>query len=219
MRSNVKNTNYSLVFFLAIFLLTVTGYVYPAPLPSKEVERKIRNIYADANKLIESQKVEIIILYSEAGKDGYDIKNWHLASSKSNYERGADEARIFIANGHIIKTRLVTQSLSGDWAYVVEYYYYQNGDVAFIYEGNTTYNGYIIKNGEKATPDSPFVVEKRSYFSEYGTKVKSLSKAFLRDSGEPVPLSQIQDINPNKYGSVCTLPFIKLIREKIKMCK
>src|SRR5438034_1047027 len=80
-----------------------------------------------------------------------------------------------------------------------------------LFEGNTTYNGYVIKNNVKVEPKGPFVVEKRSYFSEEGKRVRFLQKAYLRETGEAVPITQIQDINEEKYGAVCSLPFISLI--------
>ncbi|HLQ26600.1 MAG TPA: hypothetical protein VK138_12075 [Acidiferrobacterales bacterium] len=167
---------------------------------------------------MEKNKTEAIALRSEAGKDGYEIKKWHLTDDKQNYETGAYEARVFIVDRNVIKTRVVVQSLSGDWADVIEYYYYENGKLAFIYEGNTTYNGYVIKNNDKVEPDGPFVVEKRSYFSEDGKRVRFLQKAYLKKTGETVPITQIQDINLQKYGAVCSLPFVSLMQDRVKIC-
>jgi hypothetical protein len=168
---------------------------------------------------VDKNKAEVVTLYSEAGKDGYEIRGWHLAGDRQPYQRGAYEARVFIVDRNVVKTRVVIQSLSGDWANVMEYYYYADGKLAFLFEGNTTYNGYVVKNNEKVEPNGPFVVEKRSYFSQDGKRVRFLQKAYLKESGEAVPVTQIQDIDEEKYGAVCTLPFIRLIENKIRACK
>jgi hypothetical protein len=216
MRSNVKqNPYFAACFWIALLLPSIS---YGAS-PEEEVVSKIREIYVQTSQLVENKKTEVIILRSEAGKDGYDIKKWHLADDKQNYETGAYEARVFIVDRNVLKTRVVIQSLSGDWADVIEYYYYQNGKLAFIFEGNTTYNGYIVKNNKKDEPDGPFVIEKRSYFSEDGKRVRFLEKAYLKKTSEAVPITQIQDINIDKYGAVCSLPFISLIQDKVKACK
>jgi len=216
MRSNVKQNGYIVASFWVAFLLPVTSY---ATSSEEEVVNKIREIYARTSQLVEKNKTEVITLHSEAGRDGYDVKKWHLAGDKENYETGAYEVLVFIADRNAIKTRVVVQSLSGDWADVIEYYYYQNGKPAFIFEGTTTYNGYVIKNNEKVEPDGPFVVEKRSYFSEDGKRVRFLKKAYLKKTGKTVPVTQIQDIKLDEYGAVCSLPFISLIQDKVKVCK
>jgi len=185
---------------------------------STDVVERIREIYAQANLHIEKNRVEPVILRSEAGRDGYEIKRWHLQSETREYEVGAYEVRAFIVDGQVLKTSVELQSLSGDWAYVVEYYYYQNGKVAFIFEGNTTYNGYVVRSGKKVAPEGPFVVEKRSYFSGDGVRVRHLEKAYLKRTREVVPITQIQNIEPVKFGAVCSLPFISLIRERIRVC-
>ena len=216
MRSNVKQNGYIVACFWLALLLPVISY---ASSSEEEVVTKIRKIYVRTSQLVEKNKTKVITLYSEAGKDGYDIKKWHLAGDKQNYKIGAYEVLVFILDRKIIKTRVVVQSLSGDWADVIEYYYYQNGEPAFIFEGTTTYNGYIIRNNEKVEPDGPFVLEKRSYFSEDGKRVRFLKKAYLKKTGETVPVTQIQDIKLDEFGSVCSLPFISLIQDKVNECK
>ncbi len=215
MKSNVKRSGCIATCFWVVFLLPVISC---ASSSEEEVISKIREIYSRTSQLVEKNKTEAIALRSEAGKDGYEIKKWHLTDDKQNYETGAYEARVFIVDRNVIKTRVVVQSLSGDWADVIEYYYYENGKLAFIYEGNTTYNGYVIKNNDKVEPDGPFVVEKRSYFSEDGKRVRFLQKAYLKKTGETVPITQIQDINLQKYGAVCSLPFVSLMQDRVKIC-
>ncbi len=215
MNGTVKQRGYIVACLWVASLLPVTTY---ASRSEEDVVRKIRDIYARTYQLVEKKKTEIVIIYSEAGKDGYDVKRWHLAGDKQEYESGAYEVRVFIAEQRVIKTRVVVQSLSGDWADVIEYYYYQNGEPAFIFEGTTTYNGYVMKGNEKAEPDGPFVVEKRSYLSENGKIVKYIKKAYQKQSGKTVPITQIQDVKLAEYGSVCSLPFIGLVNERVKVC-
>ncbi len=211
-----KRNGYTAACFWLIFLLPLTSY---ASSSEEKVVRKIRDLYERASELVAKGKTKVITLHSEAGKDGYDIKKWRLAGDKENYEKGAYEARVFIVDQNVVKTRVVIQSLSGDWANVMEYYYYPDGKLAFLFEGNTTYNGYVIRNNDKVEPNGPFVVEKRSYFSEDGKRVRFLQKAYLKETGEAVPITQIQDINEEKYGAVCSLPFISLIENRIGPCK
>lgn len=211
-------TQTTLIFTIALTALLVST-ACDASLPEEDIVRAIRKIYARTSQLIEKNKTEVIILNSEAGQDGYEIKRWHLAVDKQNYEAGAYEARVFVLDGDVLKTRVVTQSLSGDWAVVTEYYYYPNGKIAFIFEGNTTYNGYVTKADENGQSQGPFVIEKRSYFSEDGKRIRFLKKAYLKRTGQEVPMDQIQDIDLEKYGPVCLLPFIDLIRDKVKACK
>jgi len=211
-----RQNRYIATCFWLTLLLPVVGN---AASSEEEVVNQIRKIYARTSQLVEKNKTEVITLHSEAGKDGYDIKTWRLVGDKQNYEKGAYEARIFIIDRNVVKTRVVVQSLSGDWANVIEYYYYPDGKLAFLFEGTTTYNGYVIKNNEKVEPNGPFVVEKRSYFSEDGKRVRFLQKAYLKETGAAVPVTQIQDIDEKKYGAVCSLPFISLIEIRITACK
>lgn len=178
----------------------------------------IRELYSHVSGLVEARKPQLIELHSEAGADGYDVKRWHLAGEKQPYEHGAFEVMVFVLDREVIKTRIVVDSLSGDWADVVEYYYYRTGRPAFVFEGNTTYNGYVLEGGEKKAPSGPFVVEKRTYLSESGKQIRVLRKAYLRDSGKAVPLAQVQDVTFAVYGSVCSLPFISLIQDRVAPC-
>ncbi len=170
-----RQNRYIATCFWLTLLLPVVGN---AASSEEEVVNQIRKIYARTSQLVEKNKTEVITLHSEAGKDGYDIKTWRLVGDKQNYEKGAYEARIFIIDRNVVKTRVVVQSLSGDWANVIEYYYY---------------------------PD--------------GKRVRFLQKAYLKETGAAVPVTQIQDIDEKKYGAVCSLPFISLIEIRITACK
>jgi hypothetical protein len=203
--------------FAIALLLSTTNLVYAS---NPEIV-EIRKIYNDVQKEILSPKTKVIDLVSEAGQDGYVIKDWHLKSDKQEYKKGAYEALVSVSNKRIIKTRIITQSLSGDWAYTIEYYYYENGRVAFIYEGTSTYNGYEIVNNEPTSTGKLFAVEKRSYYSRNGKRIRFLIKAFLRRSEKPIDPGQVQDIKADKeYMSICELPFLSKINARnSKACR
>jgi len=191
---------------LAIVLLIVMTKSVFATNP-KIVE--IRKIYNEAQKEISSHKTVDIGFISEAGRDGYVIKDWHLESDKQDYKKGVYEAHVSVFNKQVVRTRIVMDSLSGDWAYVIEYYYYDDGRVAFIYEGTTSYNGYEIVENKPTSTGKLFAEERRSYYSRDGKRIRLLTKAFLRHSGKPVDPGQVQDIEMDKkYMSICDLPFI-----------
>lgn len=200
--------------------LALAAFLAPGPVRSSEEQevKNIRALYSRATDLVEAGKTQAVALRSEAGADGYEVKRWHLADDKQPYEPGAYEAIVFVLDRKAVKTRVVVESLSGDWADVVEYYYYPTGGLAFVFEGNTTYNGYVLEGREKKAPSGPFVVEKRTYLSESGKQIRALRKAYLRESGRAVPLSQVQDVNFAGYGSVCSLPFIALIQDRVAPC-
>ncbi len=202
--------------FIALVIVALLPKAFASPNYLINQIDKIRKIYSHSTESVHNKNAKRTIIYSESGKDGYEIKQWRLADEKNNYIKGAHEVRIFIENRSIVKTRHVIQSLSGDWAYLTEYFYYTNGNIAFIYEANVTYNGYILKEGKKISPDGPFVVEKRSYYSEDGERIRYLKKSFLEKSGKAIPNTQIQDISPVKFGSIPELPFFNLIQSKLK---
>lgn len=200
--------------FLFVSVISLVGPNAQGDQTTSASIAEIKELFNSAVSRIREKRSQITILYSEAGKDGYDIKSWRLEHDGSQYKRGVHEAHIFKYKNRIIKARIATQSLSGDWAYVTEYFYYPNGDLAFIFEGNVTYNGYVVKNGKKKSPNGPFVVEKRSYFSKQGIRIRYLRKAYIKRTKEKVPLDQIQNIDLEKYGSASSLPFFELIRNK-----
>ena len=187
---------------LLCFYMVLAG----RPVFADQVE-KIRSLYTDVNKIIERGAAKET--YFQLGSKGWEKSA--RTSAKSNSDSDLTEsAKVYMINRKLLKTTMLVTSPSGDWVSTSDYYFYENGKTAFIFESYLTYQGYDFDKGEDLPP-GPYIIEKRLYFNENGQEVKSLTKSFIKSSKKEIPIKYLKKNQFDIYSDTKSLPFYNLL--------
>jgi hypothetical protein len=156
----------------------------------------IRALYAEVNEAIAAGHAEETVFVA-VGEE-YRARRWRRVAAGAKLP-AADDAYVFVATVHRIggvvrKLRIVTDTPSGDWQNVVEYWFRAGGRPAFRLERHSTFLSALELEG-------PFVVERRSYFSDAGRKIRERERAFVKRTGKDVPVREIQHIDTDVFLS------------------
>lgn len=205
-----KIMNIELIFTLISILLVSPLYSFGNEF--QEI-KEIKSLYTRINRIIKEGKVQIILLYADS--DGYDIKKWNKLQNLDEKclikKQSIYKAWVYLYQNNIVKTIIHIDSISKDWNNTTEYYYYDNGKVAFIFRHHFTFLANLTD--EKGMDiEGPFIVEERVYFNRKGERIRFLKKAFIKHNKKEVPEEEVQQINPEFYLNVDSLPFINLIK-------
>lgn len=146
---------------------------------------EIRALYARANKLIDVKEVQVELLAS----DLYG-KEWRfLADMKA---RGRDDDVLVTAYWYDGKLfRLDEEGGNGDAGVETQYFFYDNGNVAFEFRRlETIFAGCGNGSRESKTVDGVLesfgVSETRTYYDREGREIKQLKKTFWPKTGKPL---------------------------------
>ncbi|HAS54018.1 MAG TPA: hypothetical protein DCS42_07760 [Nitrospiraceae bacterium] len=162
-----------------------------APSFSGDPLQEIRDIYAAVNKTIEEKKAQVILFYT-SDKGWKEAKDPEQKEFKDIDEMDAFERNyVYLHDGRIIKVRMALETPSGDWMLVRDYYFYDNGRTAFVFDDLATFQGYVPDHDEI---EGPYVVEKRVYFDAKGKQVKALKKAFVKATGQEISAEHVRQV-------------------------
>lgn len=191
---------------LAIFLL------FNSFIASADEIKNIKNLYQNINRSIKEQKSQKILVYLELleqAKDGIwkRVKN---SDSRQQFSKSIIKNELFIQNKKIIKIVQKTESKSGDWEDIHEFYFYENGKTAFIFQKLITFQAYDPTQ-EKSFSQGPYVLEKRQYFNLKGEEIKLLLQAYASSTKKEIPVKSVHQIDLEEYKSIQELPFLKLL--------
>jgi len=184
---------------------------------------RIRVIYKSTNERINKGRSTVKYLYKERGLQWrqFSVKEYNPYSGEvddewrkldslwehQDYEGHDERAMIFLQANKPIKVIDFVQSLSGDWELMQEYYFYENGTTAFIFERLITFQAYDEK---RDLPPGPYILEKRLYFDSNGIRIKTLRSAFVSSNKEKLEPSTVNDIEVPRYRNFKLFPFFSL---------
>lgn len=170
----------------------------------------IRVLYAAANRAIDEGKTQEVLLYTT--KDGWQKATNPKISRFDNIDRESlfERAYVYTQQGRVIKTIMMTETPSGDWQNSREYFFYDNGKTAFIFEKHLTFLGYDYDT-QKPLPKGPYVIEKRIYFDANGKEIRRLEKAFVSKSNRVVRIQYLQQADIDFYQDTASFPFHELL--------
>lgn len=172
----------------------------------------IRHIYNSVNNNIEKNTYNSYFLCEE--KDNMEYK-WNLylpRSNKNKCDPNGLDAQVYHDQKHIKKVRIIGKSESGDWGVKKDFYYYDNGNLAFIFSEIITLLGYDYDK-DIVLVNIPYVIEKRSYYSKKGNLIKVLTKAYSRPTGKNVPIKYLKVVDIEDYLNVTSLPFYDKLKK------
>ncbi len=166
---------------------------------------EIRALYKETNNLIQRKAVKEIYLYP--GSSGRIWKRTNPATPGEDFKQSDFKAKAYLLNSRLLKIVLETKSQSGDWSVEEEYYFYPDGRTAFYFQRLVTFQGYDTDK-DRELPPGPYIVEKRVYYDRQGKEEKSLSKAFVSSTKEPIAERYVRANLPiSMYPDSKSLPF------------
>lgn len=174
----------------------------------------IRTLYYRINKLIKENKINEILFYTDG--DGYIEGKWHKVKNireKHLFEKSFFRAKVYLYGVNTVKFVMIIDSQVGDWTNSKEYYFYDNGKTAFVFEKHVTSQAHNVETGEDLPP-GPYILERRRYFNEVGEEIKLLEKAFISDSNKEIAVKFIRqiDFGVEIYKDVSSLPMSKMLK-------
>lgn len=166
----------------------------------------IRALYAAANKTIDESKTQEVLYYT--AKDGWKKAVNPKVSRFDDVDRESlfEKAYVYVQQGRVIKSVMVTVTPSGDWQNSREYYFYDNGKTAFVFEKHLTFLGYDYDT-KKPLPNGPFIIEKRIYFDANGKEIRRLEKASASKSRQEVAIQYLKQADLDLYKDIASFPF------------
>jgi hypothetical protein len=136
----------------------------------------IRELYRTSNEA--AALGAALIAFYETEKGWKQAADPNAKSWDDGNENGYEVGRIYSRNGKPVKVVAEFHTPSGDWRDSVEYYFYEDGKVAFAFEKETTYNGV------SDTEPKPFVIEIRKYYDRSGKLIRKLFKVYTEKTGK-----------------------------------
>lgn len=168
--------------------------VTQAALGSEGIIKNIRNLYSNTNKLISGGSVGKYLLHTGApNNEATDLK-WYRVRGKSgkhDFDKSDYKAVVYLFKGRVVRTDIIESSFNGVFSDKAEYYFYDNGFTAFVFEKYQTLKGYDFGN-DRPLPKGPYVVERRTYFDTEGKQIRALLKAYIDSSKKEIPPRYIQ---------------------------
>ncbi len=199
MKNTVTIKRVMLICFCILFLYEGLSF-------ADEIE-KIKSLYADINKIIDSGATKEMLLELTS-------KGWEKSGKISTKLEGdldlMENAKAYLMNGRLLKSIIIRASPSGDWESISDYYFYENGKTAFIFESYLTYQGFDFDKGEDLSP-GPYIIEKRIYLNDKGQEIKILKKSFIKSSKKEVQVKYLKKNEFDIYADAKSLPFYKLL--------
>jgi len=201
----------------AITLLFLASLTYAADDPVV----KIKELYKHTNYLVSEKKVREIMLHTgppDQGPGPNENKKdkWYAVKSSEDmkkFEESDYKAKVYLQGEQVVK--IVMLSVSEGWNNTVEYYFYPNGNTAFVFERLNTLQGYNADKQEPLPP-GPYIVERRTYYDAGGKIVRELVKSYFESDKREIPLKYIRD-TVMTYGYYYpvgqSFPFFNLVRE------
>ena len=189
-----------------IYLCLFTPSAFSAA--NVEIEN-IKSLYAQTNKAIEEGETKQLFYYNTSGgwKTTTDLKT--IGFKDVGDDRLLEQAHIFLHHDHVLKALMYIDTPSGDWANKREYYFFDSGKTAFLFETHFTFLGHDFET-QKPLPKGPYIVERRIYFDSNGKEIRRLEKAFTSKSKKSVPVRFLQQIDSVYYADVNHLPIYSL---------
>lgn len=172
---------------------------------------KIRTLYAKINQLIESgDTIKKDFLLSSKGWKKINRVTNKLAAESGEMDL-QENASVYLYKNKVVKAVITIVTPSGDWVNTTNYYFYENGKTAFIFENHETFQGYDFDKDEELPP-GPYVIEKRFYYSEQGKEIRQLKKAFIKSNKKEIPAKFLRQVDFERYPNVSSLPFSNLLQ-------
>lgn len=176
---------------------------------------QIRAVCHRINKTIEMNKAKEILFYTDG--DGYVENKWNKVKNVEErllFDKSFFRAKVYLYSGKIVKSIIVIDSQVGDWTNIKEYYFYENGSIAFVFERHVTSQAHNTETGEEL-PQGPYILEKRTYFDEKGRKIKSIEKAVISSTNREIPVKFVRqiDLGDDLYLNSSLLPFSKMLEK------
>ena len=206
-----KRSNRLIPAFVTV-LLGAMLLLSAAPSFSEDTIEEIRGIYAAVNRTIEEKKAQVILFYT-SDKGWKEAKDPGQKEFKDIDEMGGLERNyVYVHDGRIIKVRMALETPSGDWILVRDYYFYDNGRTAFVFDDLSTFQGYVPDHDEI---EGPYVVEKRMYFDKKGKQVKTLKKAFVKATGQEISAGHVQQVGEDVevIADIRSFAFYRMLRK------
>ena len=210
MRTDPKS--YSLIAVICVLML-LSDVLFAWPNDITEITKW----YATVNKLIADNKTRQILSYLKQDSERQDDM-WIMvrgADSQVLYEKSFVKAKTHVYGGRIVKATILMENESGDWENLSEYYFYESGVSAFVFQKLITFHAYDTTR-EEQLPPGPYISEKTSYFGGSGEKIKSGLKAYIAKSKKEIDPKFVYHPDIDEYESVKALPFYKLIEKELK---
>lgn len=170
----------------------------------------IRKIYYSTNQAIkDSQYQKKSYCIQDKNVKSIEGSRWVEILSENDEKlclKGMPLAQVFLKKLNVKKVRMTLNTPSGDWSLEKEFYFYDDGDVAFIFYRLATMLGYDFDK-DKVLSDIPYIIERREYFDSSGKKIKTINKAFSQKTGKSVSEKYLKKIDVENYYHVSDLPF------------
>ncbi len=210
----MREINKALLMFALLFLYSLT-FAADDPIT------KIKEVYKHTNDLISKTKVREIMLHTGAPDQGPGPSEnkkdkWYRVKSAEDvkaFEESDYKAKAYLLGEQVVK--IVIFAVSEGWNNTVEYYFYHNGNTAFVFERLNTMQGYNTDKQQPLSP-GPYIVERRTYYEPGGKIVRELVKSYFESNKQEVPLKYIRDTvmtYGNYYLTDQSFPFFDLVEE------
>lgn len=177
-----------------------------------EIEN-IKSLYAQTNKAIEEGKTKQVFCYNANSGWKTTTNPKTIGFKDVGDDRTLEQAHVYLHHGRVLKAVMFIDTPSGDWANKREYYFYDTGKTAFLFETHFTFLGHDYET-QKSLPKGPYIIERRVYFGSNGKEIRRLEKAFTSKLKESVPVRFLQQVDPEIYMDVNRLPFFSLLRQE-----
>ncbi|WP_125250370.1 hypothetical protein [Leptospira wolffii] len=148
------------IFLLLFFLSSVAIYS-----ESDEI-LKIREIYKRAQEFQKSDSSNSIQYVRYWDEDKKILSNWERFDKNSQKENDIlSLIRIFSKDDKVSSVLMEENTPSGDWTCTTEYYFYENGKIAFVHSILSTFYGNVR-------------VEKRFYYNDSFRRIRELKSIY-----------------------------------------
>lgn len=175
--------------------------------------KNIKSLYVQTNKIIEEGKIKKFFYYNTNSNWRTAINPKTIGFKDVGEDSMLEQAHVYLHQDRALKVTMLIDTPSGDWANKREYYFYDSGKIAFLFESHFTFLGHNFET-QKPLPKGPYIIERRVYFDTSGKEIRRLEKAFVSKSKEAVPVHFLQQIDSEIYTDVNRLPFFNLLRQE-----
>ncbi len=158
---------YNTIIFIMFFLFISSGSVF---CESKDI-LEIRKLFNEAENL-QKETTNYLTLVEIFEGEG-SVSNWTVEKKDDNFDSVMSRCIIFFDKGRVFSVSMFETSPSGDWVKYTNYYFYENGNTAFIYATLNTFYGSVT-------------VERRLYYDKNMKNIKELKDEYKLGTKEPL---------------------------------
>ncbi len=188
---------------------------------TQDLQKEVRALYQQTNKLIAAGIVHEILVHTGPPSYGRSSPSaqviWRRVTNpreRKDFDESDYKARVYVLNGKVVKAVILI--ISEGWNDTIEHYFYNDGNVAFVFERLSTLHGYDTEK-HVSLPPGPYIVERRTYFENDGQIGLEKSTSFFESSKQPIPLSYVRTsvmMYGSYYLSSQSLPFYSVVPTK-----